>query len=179
MRSLIREIVFSLLSQQFPIYHQTSFPPKPSAKVGFSRDLSMLLLRHPALPPTERYVPVGTFLELCFTRNNNFPGFPVIPKDPISCHTAFPPKPSTKVRFSRNSIARTPSPTPSPATDGEVRTSWNIFADKPSYIVRISSIRSKIFFFRFVRVFKTCCLNSIFLIWIQFACFTIPLIVGI
>jgi len=58
--------------------------------------------------------------------NNIFPAFPVLRQILICRHTTSPPKPSTKVGFSRNFESRFAS-TPSPSTNGEVRTSLNNF----------------------------------------------------
>jgi len=88
--------------------------------------LKLLLIAHPAFPPMGRSIQVGSILEPWFRRNNIFAAFPVIPKNPISCHTTSPSKPSGKVGFSRNFesvFARTPSP----STNGEVHTCWNNF----------------------------------------------------
>jgi len=81
------------------IHHQTASLSKSSATVGFSINLSMLLLGHPALPPVERSVQVRRSLQLWFLRNNNFPVFPVIQKNRIRHQTASPPKPSGQVGF--------------------------------------------------------------------------------
>ena len=70
-------------SEHFPIYHYTAFPPKSSAIVGFQLILNVILLVDPALLPMEWSVQVGTVLELRISRNNIFPGFPVIRKFPI------------------------------------------------------------------------------------------------
>jgi len=83
--------------RKITIYHQTAFPPKSSAKVGFQLILKVLLLPGPVILPMERPVQVGTILELCFWRNNNFPGFHVIP----ICHQPFHRNRSRKSNLQR------------------------------------------------------------------------------
>ena len=80
----------------------TASPPKLSAKVGFQGILKVFLPGRPALLPMERSIQVGTILDLWFSRNNIFPGFPVIPKITISSSHCLPTETLCKVLISGN-----------------------------------------------------------------------------